>query len=231
MLFSPLQIVSMTILGGAFFYIRWKRKQDELKASGGVKPGVPGAPGAPRPPKPQKSPEEVYMDLRRKALETSPMHLGPAGDVKEDEAYALLMEMGIGNTVMTLASFANGDASVYYKNGGGMVGGSSHEPIRKAAKDFVLLAQKALPRMKKTTDYPAPSPDSVRFYALTPKGVFTVETSRQSLGDAQNALAAMYYGGQEVVSQMRQVQEERLSETKVMHRKPGAPGGLSEAPQ
>jgi hypothetical protein len=30
---------------------------------------------------------------------------------------------------------------------------------------------------------------------------------------------------------MRQVQEERLSETKVMYRKPGAPGGLSEAPQ
>ena len=152
------------------------------------------------------------MDLRRKALETSPLHLGPAGDVKEDEAYGLLMEMGIGNTVMTLASFANGDASVYYKNGGGMVGGSSHEPIRKAAKDFVLLAQKALPRMKKTTDYPAPSPESVRFYALTPQGVFTTETNRQALTNAKSELGALFYRGQEVVTQMRQVQEQRQDE-------------------
>ncbi|HEV2855282.1 MAG TPA: hypothetical protein VHC97_20980 [Thermoanaerobaculia bacterium] len=211
MLFSPLQIAAMTVLGGALVYIRWKRRQDEIKAGGGVRPGVPAAP-APRPPKPPKPPEEVYMDLRRKALEISPMHLGPAGDVKEDEAYGLLMEMGIANTVMTLACFANGDASVYYKNGGGMVGGSSHEPVRKAAKDFVALAQKVLPRMKKTTDSPAPGPDSVRFYALTPKGVFTTETARQSLGEAQNALSALYYGGQEVVSQMRQVQEERRAE-------------------
>jgi hypothetical protein len=212
MLFSPLQIAAMTALGGALLYIRWKRKQSEIKAGGGARPGVPGVPGSPKPPKPPKSPEEVYMDLRRKALEISPLHLGPAGEVKQDEAYGLLMEMGIANTVMTLACFANGDASVYYKNGGGMVGGSSHEPIRKAAKDFVSLAPKVLPRMKKTADYPAPGPDNVRFYALTPKGVFTTETARQSLGETQNALSALYYGGQEVVSQMRQVQEERRAE-------------------
>lgn len=228
MLFSPLQIVSMTILGGALFYIRWKRKQGEQKSGGGAKPAAGGPPA--RAPKPSRTPEEVYMDLRRKALEISPLHLGPAGDVKEDEAYGLLMEMGIANTVMTLACFANGDASVYYKNGGGMVGGSSHEPVRKAAKDFVALAKKVLPRMKKATDHPAPGPESVRFYALTPKGVFTMETSRQSLGDAQNALSALYYGGQEVVSQMRQVQEERRAEAKGAYRRPDVPG-LSEAPQ
>jgi hypothetical protein len=122
------------------------------------------------------------------------------------------MEMSIASSVVTLACFGSGDASVFYQTGGGMVGGISHEPVRKAAKEFVAQAQKALPRMKKTTEYPLPSPDSVRFYVLTPKGVFTTETSRQALSDSQNALSTLFYSGQEVVSQMRQVQEDRRAE-------------------
>lgn len=207
-MFTPLETTALIGLTAAFIYFRWRQK----KAEGPKKPafGVGPVQTAPAKPKPAKPPEEVYAGLRKEALATSPMNVGMAGQIQDDEPYGMLMEMSIASSVVTLACFGSGDASVYYQTGGGMVGGISHEPVRKAAKDFVAQAQKVLPRMKKTTDYPLPSPDSVRFYALTPKGVFTTETSRQALsGDTQNALSALFYSGQEVVSRMRQVQEER----------------------
>jgi hypothetical protein len=215
-LFTPLETTALIGLTAAFLYFRWRQK----KAEGSKKPAFGAGPvqttrdGSPKPPKPAKKPEEVYAGLRKEALETSPMSVGMAGQTQDDEPYGMLMEMSIANSVVTLACFGSGDASVFYQTGGGMVGGVSHEPVRKAAKEFVAQAHKAMPRMKKTADYPLPGPDSVRFYALTPKGIFTTETSRQSLSESQNALSALFYSGQEVVSQMRQVQEERRSEAR-----------------
>jgi hypothetical protein len=208
--FTPFETTALIGLIAAFLYYRWKQKKAEgpKKLPFGVGP-VQTPRSAPRP---AKKPEEVYAGLRKEALETSPMNVGMAGQIQDDEPYGMLMEMSIGNSVVTLACFGSGDASVFYQTGGGMVGGISHEPVRKAAKEFVAQAQKALPRMKKTTEYPLPGPDCVRFYVLTPRGAFTIETSRQALGESQNTLSAMFYSGQEVVSQMRQVQEDRRAE-------------------
>jgi hypothetical protein len=210
--FTPLETTALIGLTAAFIYFRWRQK----KAEGPKKPafGVGPVQTTRSAPRPAKKPEEVYAGLRKEALETSPMNVGMAGQTQDDEPYGMLMEMSIASSVVTLACFGSGDASVFYQTGGGMVGGISHEPVRKAAKEFVAQAHKAMPRMKKTTDYPLPGPDSVRFYALTPKGVLTTETSRQSLSESQNALSALFYSGQEVVSQMRQVQEERRGEAK-----------------
>ena len=207
-MFTPLETTALIGLTAAFIYFRWRQK----RAEGPKKPafGVGPIQSTPPKPKPAKPPEEVFAGLRKEALETSPMNVGMAGQIQDDEPYGMLMEMTIANSVVTLACFGSGDASVFYQTGGGMVGGISHEPVRKAAKEFVAQAGKVLPRMKKTNEYPLPSPDSVRFYAMTPRGVFTTEASRQSLsGEPQNALAALFYSGQEVVSQMRQVQEDR----------------------
>ena len=210
-MFTPLETTALTGLIAAFIYYRWRQKKAEgpKKLPFGVGPVPTGRSG---PARPVKTPEAVFAGLRKEALETSPMNVGMAGQIQDDTPYGMLMEMSIASSVVTLACFGSGDASVFYQSGGGMVGGISHEPVRKAAKEFVAQAEKALPRMKKTTEYPLPGPDSVRFYVLTPKGIFTIETSRQALGESQNALSAMFYSGQEVVSQMRQVQEDRRAE-------------------
>lgn len=155
-------------------------------------------------------PEAVYMDLRQRALETAPASLGLAG-LPENEPYGLLMEMGIADSVVTLACFANGDAGVYYQSGGGMIGGIAHENVRKAAKELVAQSRKALPRMSRAAAHPLPSSGTVRFYVLTPRGTFTAETDREALGASPNELSALFSSGQEVVAQMRQVQAQRAS--------------------
>ncbi len=203
------RIVIVIALIAVFWYIRKRQKE----AQGLGKKSGPGAPrpAVERPVKPVDPPEVVYANLRKRAFETSPQSLGQAGDVREDEAYALLMEMGIADTVLTLACFADGDAGLYYQTGGGMKNGGAHENVRKAAKEFMALAQKAIPGMEKATGTPLPEPGKVRFYALTPKGLLTAEVDREALGESQGPFTSLFYSGQEVVAQMRQVQAQKAS--------------------
>jgi hypothetical protein len=206
----PIQPILAILLIAAFWYIRKKKKD----AEGPAKKSGPGAPrpAVERPARPVEPPEVIYANLRKKAFDTSPQSLGQAGDVKEDEAYGVIMETTIGDSILTLACFADGDAGLYYQSGGGMKGGGAHENIRKAAKEFVALAQKALPRMTPaTSQQPLPEPGQVRFHALTPKGLLTAGVDRETLGESQGPFAALFYSGQEVVAQMRQVQAQKAS--------------------
>ena len=205
----PIQIILVIALAVGLWYVKRKPGQ---KFPGMAAPGASGSDSrAARPAvaKVVKPPEEVYMNLRQEALAKDPQRLGLPGDLKADEPYGVLMEMGIPNSVVTLACFADGDAGIYYKTGGGMKGGIAHESVRKAAKEFIALSQKTLPRMIKTTSHPLPDTEKVRFYVLTPKGTFTTEAHRQALGGAQTDLSALFYSGQEVVAQMRQAQEQK----------------------
>src|SRR5215210_323764 len=162
----------------------WYVRKQKLAAKGPAK----GAPGTgphgaiQRPVKPVDPPEVVYANLRKRAFATSPQSLGSAGDV-----------------------------GLYYRSGGGMKGGGAHENVRKAAKEFVNLVQKALPQMTQAKDTPLPEAGKVHFYALTPKGLLTSEVDRESLGEAQSPFAPLFYSGQEVVAQMRQVQAQKAS--------------------
>lgn len=204
----PLMPIAVIVLIVILIYFRRKQAAENPTPAAKAPAGV-SEPVRRKPAKPEQPPEVVYMNLRQEALAMTPESLGQAGQVHNDEAYGVVMEMGMASSVVTLACFADGDARLYYKTGGGMVGGHGHERVRKAAKEFVLLAQKALPGMTPTTDYPLPESDKVRFYALTPRATLTIETDRQDLGEEPGELSALFYSGQEVVTQMRQVQEQR----------------------
>lgn len=203
---TPTKILLVLVLAAVWWYM--KKKPGSGKA-------LSGAPGSDRPAarsavaKVERSPEDVYLSLREAALRKDPQQLFLPDGLKAGEPYGALMEMGMSNSVVTLACFADGDAGIYYKTGGGMKGGGSHENVRRAAKQFIALSQRALPRMVKTDAHPLPEAEKVRFYVLTEKGTFTTEANRQSLGGSENDLSALFYGGQDVVAQMRQVQEEK----------------------
>ncbi|HVT57041.1 MAG TPA: hypothetical protein VHR45_01460 [Thermoanaerobaculia bacterium] len=196
------QVVGLIVLGAYLVYAQSQRtSKGGTRAPAGAKQAAAKA---------QQTPEEAYLDLRRQAIETDPKRLALAGELQVEEPFGLLMEMGTSNSVVTLACFADGDARVLYKTGGGMIGGISHESVRNAAKELIALAGKALPRLTKTTSYPLPGEDRIRFYVLTRGGVLTIETSRQALGDRRGGeLSSMFQSGQEVVAQMRQVGDQK----------------------
>ncbi|HEX3126926.1 MAG TPA: hypothetical protein VH394_06325 [Thermoanaerobaculia bacterium] len=209
---NPWQFIATVILCVVFWWMRRKRAPE---AGAGPKGAAAPQPGVQKVVKPKDPPEVVYANLRKKILETPRESLGLPGDpgeVNRMEPYGLVMEMGISDSAVMLACFANGDAGVYYQTGGGMKGGLAHESVRKAVKDLIALAEQALPKMARYTGQPTPGPGKVRFYVLTPRGLVTAETDREALADRGNQLAPLFYSGQEVVSQMREVQEQRRAD-------------------
>lgn len=208
---NPYQFIATVILIFVLWYMRRKKAQ-----AGGTLDGPKGTgsqAAVQKVVKPKDPPEVVYANLRKRILETPRETLGLPGDPSEaKEPYGLVMEMGISDSAVMVACFANGDAGVYYQRGGGMKGGLAHESVRKVAKDLIAQAERALPKMARFTGQPTPGPGKVRFYVLTPRGLVTAETDRESLADPGNVLAPLFYSGQEVVSQMREVQEQRRAE-------------------
>ena len=203
----PWEVIVMIALVAA---VVWFRRQQALK-SGALTPKRKDG---------KETPEDAYMRLRYQALTTVAARLGLPGELKPNDPYGVVMEMGIPKSVVTLAAFADGDARLYYKTGGGMVGGISHEKVRRASQELVALSRKALGRMAKATEYPLPEPDRVRFYVLTPRGVFTTEADRQRLGETASDLSALFRSGQEVVTQMREAQETREAARPLMVPRP-----------
>lgn len=230
---NPYELIATVILIVVYWYMRRKKKQEEA-AKAGPGPRVSGAPPAvPKPVKVQEPPEVVYMNIRKKILETSRESLGLPGEPGEANRmapYGLVMEMGIANSAVMLACFANGDAGVYYQTGGGMKGGLAHESVRKMVKDLIGLAEKALPKMSRAIAQPLPGPGKVRFFVLTPRGLATAETDREELADPGNELGPLFVSGQEVVSQMREVQEQRRAEFASGAATPPPPTGPAPVP-
>lgn len=205
----PLQPIAVIVLVAILWYMKKKNAPAAKPGPVGGEPRAASSQGAPRVARSSRTPEDVYLGLRDAALRKAPEQLFLPDGLKAGEPYGAVMEMAIPNDVITLACFADGEAGLYYKTGGGMKGGGAHENVRRAAKQFIDLSHKALPRMVQTDDHPLPEPEKVRFYVLTPKGTYTTEASRQALGGVESDLSALFYGGQEVVAQMRQVQEQK----------------------
>jgi hypothetical protein len=203
----PWQIVVVLLLVG---FLIWDRRRK--RAAKGPQPSTPNSP-RPAVSKVAETPETAYLRMRRQAIETDPLRLGLAGELGKDTVYGVLMEMGISKSTVTLACFADGDARVFYRTGGGMIGGISHESVRKVSKELIALAQEALPGLTKTSNYPLTGPDQIQFFLLTPRGIFTAETDREAVGSPESGLSALYYKGQAVVAEMREVQEQKSQES------------------
>lgn len=203
--FHPIQPILVAILAAVLYYLRRKSAADSSSKSGSKSPAATTT--APKPGKPKDTPELLHQRQRQQALKVKREALGlPALPADSDELHGLLMEMQIAGSVATLACFANGDAILLSQAGTGLSAGARRENVREAVRQAIALAQQAFPRMTPATTQPLPGADQVRFYALTPRGVFGVDTDRATAGQPSNALSPLFYAGQEVVSQMRKAE-------------------------
>jgi hypothetical protein len=117
------------------------------------------------------------------------------------------MDWGIPKGSATVVAMSDGNASVYLSHGGGFIGGSGHESVRKAAQLTVAAANEVQPQMHATTTYPLPQPGEVTFYALTDNGVFTASALEADLKSGRSPLSRLSTAAQEIITQYRLVQQ------------------------
>jgi hypothetical protein len=155
-----------------------------------------------------EQPDETYMGLRKLALGIIPEDIGITVEPNSKEPYGILMEMSFPEVVATLTSYKSGDASIYFSTGGGILGGIGHESVRNAAKRFVSAAQNYVDKMESVTSYPLPEAGKAKFYVLTPQGILTVEANMEDLEKGGSELSLLFYAGQDVITELRLLEEE-----------------------
>jgi hypothetical protein len=144
---------------------------------------------------------DIYRDLRDQVLNQSYEKNATAED--STEPTAIVMETGYPEAVATLMAAADGTTSLYFSNGGGVIGGGEHEPVRAAAASFLKMASTFAKEMEATSTFPLPHEGSVRFYLVDSKGVRTAEVVEDDLGNMRHKLSPLFHRGHEVIAAIR----------------------------
>ena len=152
---------------------------------------------------------EIYTDMRQQVLELDAEKIG---ELKDKPVWAVLMETGYPEAAVTLVAVADGAASLYFSNGGGMIGAGEHANVRPASLGLVKMAEGFLPQMKKVEKFPVPKLGTTCFYVVTPKGIFTYTAMEDDLGEERDKLSRLFHQGHELIGQMRIVEEKRKAE-------------------
>ena len=187
MLKLALIIVGLCIVAGVVFLLRTR----------------PPSSSAPQRTANAKANAPIYSDLRTQALIGSRSAFGLNTTPADAPAWGVLMETGFPEGTATLVSMLDGSASLYFSGGGGVIGGSGHESVRRVATAFVRLAGQQQACMAVTRTFPLPRDGRTVFYVLTDSGVFSAEADESALGEQRHALSPLFYAGQDVITQLR----------------------------
>ena len=153
--------------------------------------------------KPQPPPQDVYLGLRNQVLSVKPSDIGVSPTSDLPVVWGVLMETGYPEDVVTLVSLADRTTSLYFSNGGGVMGAGEHAPVAQATAGFISLAQLFHSQMRPATSFPLPTVGNVRFYLLTFSGVLTAEADEQDLGHERHQLSPLFHKGHEVIGNIR----------------------------
>ena len=149
----------------------------------------------------QRTPEaEAYVGLRQQVLALRPDQLGLTS---ETPVLALLMETGYPEAVATLVGVIDGSTSLYFSNGGGIIGAGSHPEVASATGSWLQTSVDFLRHLSAVIEPPPPGEGLTQFMAVTPHGLLGAVASEDDLGGGGHPLSPLFYSGQDVITQVR----------------------------
>ncbi|MCX7852288.1 MAG: hypothetical protein N2383_05845 [Caldilineales bacterium] len=148
-------------------------------------------------------PAEPYINLRSMILSANPKDIGIEPSETVRNVWGVLMEFQVSGTVVTLVSLADGTTSMYFGNGGGIIGAGQHDEVAMVSRSFVALAESFYSQAEPTTEFPLPLPARVRFYFLTFSGIRTTERDQDRLIRQDDSFSSLFYASNEVITQIR----------------------------
>jgi hypothetical protein len=157
--------------------------------------------------KQKPDPAEAARGLREQALTVSPADIGLGEAGTRGRVWGVLMETGYPQAVATLVTLADGTTSLYFSNGGGILGAGGHAEVRQAGTELLAVAEAHRERFVRASETPLPPVGRVRFYLHTDDGVLTAEATEQDLGHGRHPLAPVFHAGHAVIAAVREATE------------------------
>lgn len=157
--------------------------------------------------RPNEANPQIFQELRNMVFSLDPQELGLSKS--DGPVWGLLMETGYSEGAFTLVALRDGTVSLYFANGGGMIGIGQHDTPREIAGELLALAPQYLSETSITTNYPVPTAGLTKFYFLTFDGVRTVEGKEDDMGNNRHVLSPLFHKMHELISGARELDEAR----------------------
>ena len=152
----------------------------------------------------QPEPSEAVHELRRRALTVSAPDLGLSPVGQRPHVWGVVMETGYPQAVATLVAFADGTTSLYFSNGGGVIGAGGHAVVRQAGEALLSAAEAQIHDFAEVHDTPVPGVGRVRFYVRTFQGLMGAEADENELGEGRHTLSPVFHAAHWVISAVRE---------------------------
>jgi hypothetical protein len=149
-----------------------------------------------------------YLELRKQAFSASPKDLQLTED-RIGKIYGIIMETGYPEAIFSLIAFAEGSVSLYFSNGGGIIGIGQHEKPRKIALEYINQANDFLKYASETKEFLHPNNKETIFYFLTFDGIFYYKYIENNFGNNKNDLSELFHKAHELISEARNIEEKK----------------------
>ena len=101
--------------------------------------------------------DSAYAGLRDMVLGINPGDIG-INPKATGEVWGVMMETGHQAAVVSLVAIADGTVSLYFSNGGGIIGLGGHDGPKRAARDFLAQGNSRLNTLHQPMSICCPSP-------------------------------------------------------------------------
>ena len=155
-----------------------------------------------------KAPAKTVQWLRQRLFRLDPTSLGLV-PTESNRVWAIVVETGFPEMIVTLIAIADGTVSLYFSNGGGIIGAGGHAGARSASEALLGCAPAFLAQAQPTTDFPTPTQGNTKFYFLTFDGVFAAEANKDDLGNGNVPLSPLFCKAHDVITQLRLLDEKQ----------------------
>jgi hypothetical protein len=154
--------------------------------------------------KSKSDPAETVRRLRQQALTVTATDLGLGPTAGRTQVWGVVMETGYPEAVATLVVFGEGTTSLYFSNGGGIIGAGEHDAVRAAGTILLSSAEEYLDSFTVAAVTPFPGVGQVRFYLRTFKDTLSAEANEEDLGEGRHKLSPLFHAAHSVIAAVRE---------------------------
>jgi hypothetical protein len=152
----------------------------------------------------KSKPNENYLGLRQQVLNLKPSDIGVTLD-NEQQVYAAVVDMPINKNIASLICVFDGTVSLYYSNGGGMIGlGQKFDEVRKAGGSFLFSARQVLSKFDKVNKFPLPDGNKANVYLLTMNFIYKTSFDMSKVDSCSKEVSFINFLIQNVINKIRE---------------------------
>ena len=149
--------------------------------------------------------EYTYASMRKLAFSFSHEDMGVKMG-NDYQVYGAVVDMAVDNiNTATMICFIDGTTSLYFSNGGGIIGAGKHEAVNKAVLTFLENCFRTLPITKLAESIDVlPKENHHTFYLFTKAGIFSIDMDLRDSNKSKEA-QLLFSQSQMVLNEIRKV--------------------------